>query len=210
MDNYDPFAVVDQLKEWIEQKFSSLNTDALVEAKSRYRTIVEIIDKYNKLNMPVSEDIQTEKVNLEHLIDAPIEDKRRLNSLAVALLSLSKDIKYRLQKMRSRKVTIGTKAPPMKLRITFSDGTVIFEKNATETFIKSLQYIGLQKISELKSITISGYPLVSIYENKYSRQVRNLDGYFIETHSSTKQKAHFLDSIGNLLHVDILIDIVEG
>ena len=147
MDNYDPFETVHQLRAWVEKSLSSLNTVPLAEAKARYREITKVIDQLKKLHIPIYEDIKLEKEALEELISTS-DEREKLTSLAKEFSSLARDINRQLRDMRSPRTPKGGKEPPKKLRVTLPDGTVIFENRAVETFVKSIQCIGLKRVSE--------------------------------------------------------------
>ena len=209
MDNYNPLETVRQLRAWVKESLSSLNTVPLAEAKARYREITKVIDQLKKLHIPIYEDIKSEKEALEELISTS-DEKEKLISLAKELSSLARDINHQLRGMRSPRAPGGGKAPPKKLRVTFPDGTVIFENKAVETFVKSLQCIGLKRVSELKSIrSYGGHPIVSRKKNESAGHVREIDGYFIETKSSTEQKARHIQDIARALHIEISVDVMD-
>jgi len=212
MDSYDPLEIVYQLRVWVEkslENYSSLDAATLVEAKARYRTVIEIINGLEKLLIPTPEDINLEKANLENILKVPSEEKGKLTVLAKELSSLAIDIKRQLRVMRSPKTTEGTKAPPKGLQVTFPDGVVFCESTATKTFIRTLQHIGLERVSELQSIRILGHPLVSTQKNESAGNAREIDGYYIETLSSTETKAKYIRGIASNLNIDIIVNVIE-
>ncbi len=202
MDNYDPFQTVHQLRAWVEESLSS--PDTVATATTRYREIIKVIDQLKKLDIPISPDIKSEKKSLEEFIRAS-EKIKKLTDLANELSTLSRDINRHLRKLE------GGKTSSQKLRVIFSDGMVIFENKAVDTFIKSFQYIGLEHVSELKSIrSHGGHPIVSREENESAGQVRKIDGYFIETHSSTEQKARYIQGVAKALHLEISVELIDS
>ena len=208
MDNYDPLETVHQLRAWVEESFSSLNAVPLAEAKARYREITKVIDWLKKLHIPISEDIKSEKEALEELISTS-DERKNLISLAKELSYLARDINHQLRGMRSPGIPGGGKAPPKKLRVTFPDGTVILENKAVDTFVKSIQCIGLKRVSELRSVRQYGHPLVSTQKNEKSGNVRELDGYFIETRSSTEKKASHIRNIARAFRIELSVDVTN-
>jgi len=212
MDSYDPLEIVYQLRVWVEKSlgnYSSLDAATLVEAKARYRTVIEIINGFEKLLILIPEDINLEKANLENILKVPSEEKGKLTVLAKELSSLAIDIKRQLRVMRSPKTTEGKKAPPKGLQVTFPDEVVFCENTATKTFIRTLQHIGLKRVSELQSIRALGHPLVSTQKNESAGNVREIDGYYIETRSSTEAKAKYIRGIASNLNIDIIVNIIE-
>ncbi len=207
MDNYDPIETVHQLRAWVEESIPSSNAGSLAEAKARNREITRVMDQLNKLDIPISEEIILEKRALEKLIGISDETKKLL-SLAKELSSLARDIRDGLRGQKEHGGSPG-KAPAKKLRVTFPDGTVIFENKVVETFVKSIEYIGLDRVSKLQSIRKYGHPLVSTQRNEKGMQVRELDGYFIETHSDTKQKARHIRDIARALRIAIEVELID-
>ena len=200
MDDYDPIKAVRKLRAWVEESLSSQNTGTLASAMKRYREITKVIDQLQRLGISVSEDIISEKKVLEQLINAS-----ELRGLANELLTLARDINRHLGKLE------GGKAPAQKLRVTFPDGAVIFEKKAVDTFVNSLRYIGLDLVAELQSVrSHGGHPIVSRERNESAGMVREVDGYFIETKSSTEQKARHIKDVAKALRIEISVDLIDS
>ncbi len=210
MNSFDPFEALNRLKACIEERLFSLENSVSTDTKSRYRKIHKIINQSNELNIPISDEIRSEEANLVKMLDLPNEGKKELEVLKGEFTSLAIKIKHRLKNMHKKTTVYGPKALCKKLRVTFSDGTVFFEARATDTFIKVLQYIGLQRLSELEEITISGYPLISTQKNELGRQVHQVEGYFVEAHSSTEHKATLIRKIAIKLNIDLLIEVLDG
>ena len=210
MENHDPLETVDQLRAWVEESLSSLktNTVRVTVAKRRHRTVMGVIDQLERLHIPISEDIISEKESLEELISTSNE-RGKLTSLSKELSSLAKDINRQLRGERSSRTIKDGRGPAKQLRVSFSDGTVIFESKATDTFVRSIQYIGLKRVAKLESIRANGQPLVSTSKNESSRSFRELDGYFVETQSSTKHKARYIQRIADALRIDVSVDVID-
>lgn len=204
MDNYDPIKAVRQLRGWVEESLSSLETVPLAEAKARLREITRVMDQLKKLDISISEEIIREKRHLDRLIGISGE-REKLPSLAKELSSLARDIRVGLKGQKEP----GGRSPAKKLRVTFPDGTVVFDNKAVETFLKSIEYIGLDRVSKLQSPTRFGHPIVSPQRNENAMQVRELDGYFIETHSDTKQKARWIREIARTLRIAIEVELIN-
>ena len=205
MDNYDPITAIRQLRDWVEESLSSLETVRLAEAKARNREITRVMDQLHKLDLPISEEIISEKRALDKLIGIS-GVREKLPSLAKELSSLAKDIRDGLRRQEEHGTPRGR---PKKLRVTFPDGTVVFDNKAVETFLKSIQYIGLDRVSKLQSPTKFGHPIVSTKRNENAMQVREVEGYFIETHSDTKQKARWIREIARALRIAIEVELID-
>ena len=210
MDNYDPLKTVEQLRNWVEKSLLSLNTDnvQVVEAKRRHREVMRAIDQLEKLQFSIPDDIISEKKVLEEMIRTS-DEKAKLATLSKELSSLSREINRQLRGTRSPRTVRSEKASPKILRVTLPDGTVIFEKKAVDTFVTTLQYIGLERVSELQSIISQGHPLVSTEKHESVKAFRELDGYFIGTRSSTATKASFIRRIARELHIKITVEVMS-
>lgn len=200
MYNFDPIKAVRQLRTWFEESHSSQNTGELASAMERYREITKVIDHLQRLGISVSDDIRSEEKALEQLINAS-----ELRNLSNELLTLARNIDRHLGKLR------GGKAPARKLRVTFPDGAVILEKKAVDTFVNTLRHIGLGRVAKMQSVwSHGGHPIVSRERNESAGMVRDVDGFFIETKSSTEQKARHIKDIARLLSIEISVDSVES
>lgn len=211
MDSLDPFDMVSQLQHWIENTFSCFeeNISVSAEAKKRYQIVIEIIKRCEQLNMPIPDEVMFEKANIEEIFNASRVKKEQLSGIAKALSTLADSINHKLSSTRSPQKRTGTRRPNRALRITFPDGTVVEGSNAANTFINTIEYIGLERVSELRSIRSYGHPLVSSEQNEHARNAHKIRGYYIETHSSTKRKASYIRRIAEELNIDITIELID-
>ena len=202
MANADPSEMIEEIRAWVDECFLSLRHEV------EYQEIVEIIDQLERLQIPVSEEIQSKKAALESSLDASNEGESQLTFFAKELSSLAKDINHRLRDIQRQKTARGKKASPKRLRVEFPDRTVLCENKATDTFVQVIQRIGLERVSE-SPLRLSGCPLVSTRKHESARAVRELDGYFIATHSSTEGKATCIQQIAKELDIKITVDILD-
>ena len=209
-------AMVNQLRAWVEERFLSLH-DTYSEreeknvALSRYRELTIAIRQLEKLKISVPEELESEKVALDEFLHRPSEEESKLDFLSKELSSLAKDINHRLRSMRGRQAPKGQKISPRRLRVEFSDGTIIDEPRPTDTFVDSIRRVGLQRVSELPT-NKDGVRLVSTQEPtspREARKFRKIDGYFINTHSGTNVKARYIQRIADALQLDISVSIVD-
>ena len=102
-----------------------------------------------------------------------------------------------------------TKDPSIPFAVEFPDGVNIAEKNAVETFIKSLQKIGLSKVQQHAGIIISGYNLVSDVERPPKGETKKWQHYvdtkYIYTKLSNPVKIKFLYQIAEKFKINIKI-----
>ncbi len=104
----------------------------------------------------------------------------------------------------SKQVTNKTKG----LRVTFPDGTVIWHRQAIDTFIETLRKIGLSRIPQV-GIEHMGYNLVG----KKKRPLvpgriwqHECDGWFIYSNISNQTKIDHLKQISKALHLHLKIE----
>ena len=210
----DSLEIVNHLRHLVEARFLSLNDTSTDNeernvALERYRELRIAIRQLEKLEIPVHEALESEKVALEEFLHRSSEDESELVFLSKELSSLAKDISYRLRNLRSQKSSTGKKGPRKRLRVEFSDGTIIEEPTATDTFVDAIRHMGLQCVSELP-IKKNGVSLVSIQEPELpSRMLRKKEGYFINIHSSTDAKGKYIQRIADALRVDVSISVVD-
>lgn len=93
-----------------------------------------------------------------------------------------------------------------RLRVCFSDGTIIEDKHAADVFAKAIEKIGPKRIIPL-GLTSSGFPLVDkVKPTKYS--FKTIDGgYFVPVNSSTPTKKRYLDIISSKLGLKLSVEI---
>ncbi len=108
-----------------------------------------------------------------------------------------------------REPTKHTRIPTKGLRVTFPDGTVICHRTAIETFIDSLQKIGLYRIPQVGIEHGKGFNLVS----KVKRPTEpgrvwqhESDGWYIYSHLSNFSKADDLKRISDYFKLGLKID----
>ena len=212
----DSSELLNQLRTWIEEQFQSLHAtfseeEDKGEARARYRKLTSIIHQLEGLGISIPEDVESEKAALEEFLHTPNEEENKLAFLSGELSSLARDINDRLRGLRSQTTRRGKRTISKRLRVGFSDGTIIDEPISTHTYVDVIRHMGLQRVSELP-IKKNGVSLVSIQEPespKEAEKFRKVDGYFINTHSSTKSKARYIQRIADALQIDISVSIVD-
>jgi len=210
MGNGDPLETVSQLRVWVEGTLSSLRNDSVRTAtvRKKHRKINGVIDQLESLGIPISEEIILEKETLEEVLRTS-DEREVLNLLATELSNLAKDIRSQLRDSQSLGTIKRKRAPAKRLRVRFPNGTVISESKATTTFLRSLQCFGLERVVELRSVRAQGHSLVSTVKHEPSNSIRELDGYFIETKLSTKDKARYIRRIAEALQVDVTVEVLD-
>lgn len=107
---------------------------------------------------------------------------------------------------------ISEKSEQKKLKVTFPDGYVIEDYKAVDTYLKTFQRIGLQKIISLN--ISNGDPLVIRKENfrndlkkKYKQTP---DGnHYILTNNNTVAKGNFIERISEIAGLNIKVELVN-
>ena len=101
------------------------------------------------------------------------------------------------------------KNPTKGLRVTFADGTVIWHRQAIDTFIDALRKIGLERIAKLDIKHGGGFNLVS----KTMRPTvpghiwqHECDGWYIYSNISNGTKAEDLKRISGHYHLGLKIE----
>ena len=95
------------------------------------------------------------------------------------------------------------------LKVTFPDGTVIWHKQAIDTFISTLKKIGLNRVAEMGIKHGGGYDLVS----KDKRPTvpgriwqHECDGWYIYSNTSNSMKIEDLRKISNYFGMNLIIE----
>ncbi len=95
------------------------------------------------------------------------------------------------------------------MKVTFPDGTVIWNRKAIDTFINALRKIGLERIPEVEIEHGNGYNLVSRDKRPtvpgYIWQ-HECDGWYIYSNISNSQKVEDLKKISRHFHLGLKIE----
>jgi hypothetical protein len=107
-------------------------------------------------------------------------------------------------------INLNHRAGNTKLKVTFQNGEVINENNAIDTFIKTIQKFGIDRVKTLP--IINGVPLISDTainkgEKKTYKKISN-SKYFINVNHGTPKKKQYLEKIAYLLKENIKVEIV--
>ena len=91
------------------------------------------------------------------------------------------------------------------IKVSFPDGMVFFEPQASVTMGKVIKKVGPEKVDALQ---IKGLITKDPDEYKACQDVGN--GYFVNTHSNTATKCRQLEEISRQLGLDLIVEIVPG
>lgn len=120
------------------------------------------------------------------------------------LLPLSKPTKSVKPQKRHEVVN-----PRTRLRVTFPDGNIIDEKKALNTFIAVLERLGLTRVESLH-LSTDGQNLVTRHpiDNGTKASWHQAGEWFINCHSSTGQKAGYLNRISKALNSGLKVEVI--
>jgi len=205
MSGYETSEIMDALLEWTQKKLSFvLNPTNLEETQIRYDATLNVINGLNKLGLDVPENINEEEKKLSLILYEAEKAVKDLRALSKELASLSKEIAKQLPRAQKTQASQRKRSASKKLRVVFPDGTIFSEPVASDTFIKTLQKIGLEKLSRMSSVSF-----VSTEEHKGTLNERAIDGYFVQTHSNTAQKAKTIKKLSEILQINLSVDLLE-
>jgi hypothetical protein len=98
-----------------------------------------------------------------------------------------------------------SKKLPFLLQVVFPDGTVIADNKATQTFVQTIEKIGIEKVVQLNLDSI-----VRTDKNfERTAQLVQIGNCFVNTHSSTTEKKRQLEIISNLLNLNLKVEVTE-
>lgn len=98
-----------------------------------------------------------------------------------------------------------------KLKVTFPNGRIICEDIAINTFIKTVQEFGIEKVNELQiggeALIISDKKFNDNLRKKY-KQISNTK-YYLSSNNSTIAKKRHIEKIARMLKVGVSVEIVS-
>lgn len=97
------------------------------------------------------------------------------------------------------------KAHKTNFSVKFLDGKIISEPQACDTFVRTIEYIGVSKVQKL-GLFCNGEALVSnVQSKKYKASSKKTNsGLYVQTMSSTKAKIQYLQTIAKLLNIQLI------
>ena len=111
--------------------------------------------------------------------------------------------------MSETHIRMATRRSPTRLRVTFSDGTVFNEQQASDTFALTLSRLGLDRVEAL-GIYIRNVPLVGPTKiDGYASQTP-IAGKYVCHHMANKDKKKLLEKIARKLTTSIEVEILPS
>ena len=92
------------------------------------------------------------------------------------------------------------------IKVTLPNGKIIQEQKASETFVKAIEFFGIEAVRAL-SLTLNNAPIIDIKDSdKYATSQSGR--YFVMTHSNTQTKVEQLQLIAKKLGKSISVSVV--
>lgn len=100
--------------------------------------------------------------------------------------------------------------PRSAIRVTFPDGTVLQDRNATTTLLMAVEKIGLSQVASV-GLSVDKSDFVSKTPTTQSNHAdwHQVGDWYVNTHSSTSSKVTQLTKISKALNLDLKIEIVS-
>lgn len=100
--------------------------------------------------------------------------------------------------------------PQTRLKVTFPDGVVLQDKNATTTLLMAIEKIGPERVAGLgisvdKANLVSKTPSTALGNGEWHQ----VNDWYVNTHSNTRGKAAQLKKISKRLQLNLKIEIVD-
>lgn len=119
-------------------------------------------------------------------------------------------VKAKTKAKTNKKAVFAPKAPKTNLKITFPDGTVFFNNQASQTFLQTIDKIGAERVQKL-GLVQGGIPLVdSVKRVGDSISVHaTQSGFWVNVHSSTMHKIKMLNTISAAFSIALKIEQIQ-
>lgn len=96
-----------------------------------------------------------------------------------------------------------------RLRVTFPTGERIERDSARNTFVETIQKIGIDKVRELR-LRGNGVPLIDSVPRADNKSVQQkIQGWYICLYSGTRKKKEQLDEIAQHLGIRLKVEIIS-
>lgn len=212
---HDLYAAVDTLNEM------GLSTDNMEQELNRLEEELiknEIIPALESAIEPALKPVKRELVLIvDYVPDMPLNVKlsRRKNFASeipdAKELTIDSEVKHAIHAVPYK--STGGKSKAFILRVKFPDGTVIEEKNATDTCIKCIKKIGVERVRKVvieHHLVFCNVPVISNRrDSKYGSSQRDLGGgWLLMTCTPNPRKKKFLDKVSKVLGLGLKTEIL--
>ena len=198
-----PFELLEQIRFWVRKNIVNLTKGNEIEELKKIENLIAYYERRMLSNSDkFFKDLLKKQHELESIISVPNEDKIVFLELAEELSSLSKYIQRQIKPLGR------TKAPSKRLRVILPDGEEICERKAVDTYIRVLQYMGLDRVAGV-GIILQKHPAVSTQRDVRSGNQKFVDGFYVEVKTSTEYKAKLLQKYAEELGINIQIEVID-
>ncbi|WP_027003101.1 type I restriction enzyme HsdR N-terminal domain-containing protein [Hugenholtzia roseola] len=195
----------------IEKLESSIQTIMLLE--STWTTVCPTSQDLVKLvSSFVRDKVNTENPNflidfsdIENFVEGKISE---LFDITTPIKAQQDTGKAEIATSEGQTGLTNTKKTKTLIKVTFTDNTSIYEKKASETFVKTIEKIGIDRV-KLLGLTLNGLPLIDNQKNANYQQYEVKKGVFVMVHSDTKNKISRLQEISDRLNLNLKVETVE-
>lgn len=105
-----------------------------------------------------------------------------------------------------------TRSQSIPFAVKFPDGKVFRNSKAQWTFIDSLKYMGLERVSHYTGETFKGFPLVGKQKRVTpdgQQWQKEIDGWWIYINISNTRKIRCLEGVAKMLNIPITIELLS-
>lgn len=195
-------------EEWNEEAKQALierEIDVLLKTKSNVtrkeiakRNLKEKLDKINILN---GNEFSDEFLVFYKSLDTSISTQNSQKNIVR---------KYLIEKGYDKSIVNSLKTKEKKsalrlLQVTFPNGIVLKYDRAVQTFLETIEKIGVNKVCNLKMEAF----VRSDKNFERTAQIVKMGDCYINTHSSTAEKKRQLDAISRKLNLNLQVEIKE-
>jgi len=136
--------------------------------------------------------------------------KRNITDVLTDAVEIKLDPTVEHKSFGKQKAKKGEIASATRLRVTMPDGKVIEAPKAAETMRQVVQLIGAERIRSLGLKTCKIPFISNTKDSKYGHAQHPVgNGWYVNTHSATKDKKKVLDKIAKALHLNIKVEIIN-
>lgn len=198
-------------------------TDFDYEAELRdEKDMNELTRIMGKLNLPITTKVQ-DKIDLLDRAKKIQETKQRLYEALDSYVEEKDDEEVYIRSVKySRETGVSVefsdhsyityvascrnRSSSKQLTVSFPDGTVICETNASETFVKALEKIGIEKIKALNLRSFYA-PFIRTEPHKRYQSYQLSTGEYVCTNLGNERKIIFINTIAEKLGIDITAEL---
>ncbi|MDI9313041.1 MAG: type I restriction enzyme HsdR N-terminal domain-containing protein [Limnohabitans sp.] len=155
-------------------------------------------DKAKKDNPNILMEIS----DIETFVEGKITELFEVN------IPVKETVEQNLDVTENENVNNNSKKPKTLIKVTFPDKTIFCERKASDTFVKTIEKIGFDRVKTL-GLALNGVALIDSKKNPMYQQYEISKGVFIMIHSDTKNKINRLQEMSDRLNLNLSIETIE-